>query len=96
MRREQRDDLRADARGVKAPWWTDADAAELRVLIEELIDGVYLHRERCSICCEGAAWCQPLREAFEEVVHWRGRRLSASYAAAMRAKQGMLELKAAA
>jgi len=82
--------------GVSAPWWTDADAAELRVLIEELIDGVYQHRERCSICCEGAAWCEPLREALEEVVRWRGRRLSASYAAAMRAKQDMLDLKAAA
>jgi hypothetical protein len=77
---------------VTPPWWTDADAAELRVLIEELVDGVYLHRERCAVCCEGAAWCRPLQEALEVVVHWRGRRLSASYAAAMRAKQDLADL----
>jgi len=91
------DELRQpDARAVSAPWWTDADAAELRVLLEELADGVYEHREHCATCCQGAAWCRPLREAFEEVVHWRGRRLSASYAAAMRAKQDLLDLKEAA
>jgi hypothetical protein len=78
---------------VTAPWWTAADDAEFHVLIEELVDGIHLHRERCSICCQGDAWCRPLQEALEEVVHWRGRRLSHSYAIAMRAKQDLADLE---
>lgn len=31
----------------RAPWWSDADRAELDALISELLSGVVEHRDRC-------------------------------------------------
>lgn len=35
---------------MSAPWWTDADEAELEVLLFELSRGYAEHRERCEAC----------------------------------------------
>jgi hypothetical protein len=67
-----------------APWWTTADDAELRVLVQEFVDGVHQHRERCNICRQGGPWCQTLREALELIGDWRERRSAHSFAIVMR------------
>ncbi len=35
---------------MSAAWWTDADAAELDVLLHELSVGYFEHRARCEAC----------------------------------------------
>jgi hypothetical protein len=56
----------------RAPWWTEADQAELDVLIKALVDVAFVHRERCAVCIqEGSALCIPLCAAIETVLDWR-------------------------
>jgi hypothetical protein len=47
---------------MSAPWWTDADAAELDVLVFELSRSYDEHRKRCAACQPGDC---------PEVVAWR-------------------------
>lgn len=74
-----------------APWWTAADDAELTVLAREFVDGEIEHRERCEVCLQGGPWCKPLQEALEVIIDWRERRSAHSFAAAMRARQNIID-----
>jgi hypothetical protein len=76
-----------------SPWWTAADDAELAVLVREFVDGVFDHRDACSICSQRGPWCRPLVEALEVIIDWRQRRSLHSYAAAMRTLQDLDDLK---
>jgi hypothetical protein len=73
--------------------WTDADAAEFDILIFEFVDVVLAHKERCSVCSRGGPWCEPLRECFEGILHWRRGRELRSLAARLRARQDFADLQ---
>jgi hypothetical protein len=79
---------------IAPPYWTAADDAELMVLVQELVDGIYEHNERCSICSRGEAWCAHVREAFDVVLDWIERRRAASFAPVMRMVQNELNRRA--
>jgi hypothetical protein len=76
---------------VTTPWWTASDNAELMVLVHELVDGISEHNTKCSICSRGEAWCSHVGEAFDVVLDWIERRRAASFAAAMRARQNIID-----
>jgi hypothetical protein len=80
------------------PYWTDADAAELDVLIWELVKVAMIHRERCATCAgeRGILNCAPMGEAIEAVIDWRNGRVLKSKAAWLRARQAAREEMAAA
>jgi hypothetical protein len=84
----------------KWPWWTEADQAELNILIHAFVDAEGQHRERCETCSVGGPWCTSLREAFEAVLEWRTGRHLRSKAAWLRAReqarQDLAEWKTAA
>jgi len=69
------------------PWWTAADAAELDLLIRELVDALDRHRERCAECGAGELTCRKAGAAIEAVVEWRDKRELASRAAMLRARE---------
>jgi hypothetical protein len=75
-------------------WWTPADAAELDLIVRELVDNAFLHRSKCEICIAGER-CPKLRAAIEAVVEWRDLRVLASKAAWLRMIQDHLDLDAA-
>lgn len=60
--------------------WTEADAAEQDVLVDELARCFMEHREECDICTNwrskqpGATPCPALRIAIDVVLDWRRRR----------------------
>jgi hypothetical protein len=66
--------------------WTQADQAELDVLLAELVGAGFAHRD-CARCCSLGTWCAPMAEAFEAVADWRWRRSLLSRAHALREKQ---------
>lgn len=68
------------------PWWTAADAAELEVQVQELVDEVFEHRPGCGVCAAGCA-CPVVRAAVEAVVEWRDDRMLRSRAAWLRVEQ---------
>lgn len=53
--------------------WTAADAAELDVLIDELVRCYYRHRPTCPNCATAQA-CQHLHTAIDEILEWRHHR----------------------
>ena len=53
----------------RAEWWTEADAAEWKVLANELVQGVLEHREHCSVCQPGAV-CSGMARAWEISGNW--------------------------
>lgn len=69
------------------PWWTEADAAELDVLVHEFVRVAFLHRNRCTECQKGGPWCERLRDAFEAVTEWRDYRDLRSKAEWLRARE---------
>jgi hypothetical protein len=69
------------------PWWTEADAAELDVLLEEFVRVAFIHRGHCAICSAGGPWCEPLREALDALLEWRRGRELRSKAEWLRARQ---------
>jgi hypothetical protein len=75
------------AKAVDRLCWTAADAAELDVLIGELVDTVAAHLERCPVCRERRGWCEPLRGCFDEIVAWRDWRVRQTRAQTLRAEQ---------
>ena len=78
----------------RQPWWTEADDAELDLLVHEFVRVVDIHRERCSICSANGhcgPWCAPLREALEGVVEWRAGRILRSKAQWLRMRQTEVE-----
>lgn len=60
--------------------WTEADAAELDCLLDELVSGYFDHRDQCARCIRwrgretGATPCQHVRTAIDVVLEWRRRR----------------------
>jgi hypothetical protein len=69
------------------PWWTEADDAELDVLVRELVSVAGQHVNHCSVCSEGGPWCPGMVEAFEVVVDWRDGRILRSKAAWLRERE---------
>jgi hypothetical protein len=70
-----------------ASWWTDADQAELELLVGELMCVVRAHQARCLECSTvgiAQAECPPLRRSFEAVLDWRESRIRQSKAAWLR------------
>jgi hypothetical protein len=67
-------------------WWTRADDAELDVLVHELVEGYFTHREGCR-----AEPCPHLADAIEAVLTWRRGRMLRSWAAHLRARQVALD-----
>lgn len=78
------------------PWWTDADAAELALLVRTFVDGAYDHREHCGVCSRGEVWCAGVPDAFETVMEWMEWRRARSFASAMRARQDIVDRQVAA
>jgi hypothetical protein len=78
-----------------APWWTAADDAELAVLVRDLVELAFLHRERCDECRSEGRSCAVVREAIEVVLEWRERRSARSFAVALRARQDVLDARTA-
>jgi hypothetical protein len=76
-----------------SPWWTEADDAELDLLVDELIRLEYAHRERCPVCSVGIvrANCPKSCAAIEVVLGWRERRILRSKASWLRARQAARE-----
>lgn len=73
-----------------APWFTDADLAEQEVLVRELVDGYFEHRESCPDCSQGnSGLCRPFKNAIYVVLHWREDRSARSFATAMRALEDL-------
>jgi hypothetical protein len=70
------------------PWWTPADRAELDLLVHELVDEVYEHRQNCDRCPAPCPW---VNAAIERVTDWRRDRMLRSRAAWLRAGQDRLE-----
>lgn len=78
------------------PWWTEADRAELDVVVHLLVDGLAAHEETgCTTCEAGYPPCPKVTRAIEAVVEWRDRRVLTSKAAWLRAIQDHLDLDAA-
>jgi hypothetical protein len=76
--------------------WSPADVAEWDLLLFEFVDAVLVHRERCAVCAQGGPWCQPLRECFESLLHWRRGRELRTLAARLRAEQDLADWRLAA
>ena len=73
-------------------FWTEADAAELDVLVRALVNGYFEHRERCAICLAGTPYpCPRAQKAIAEVVEWRDARALLSRAEALREARRRLE-----
>jgi hypothetical protein len=79
---------------VNTSWWSEADAAELDVLLEAFVESALIHRARCSVCKRGP-WCEQLRECFDGILAWRRRRQLITIAAALRARQDFADWAAA-
>jgi hypothetical protein len=73
-------------------FWTDADDAELDVLVHALVHGVFDHREKCAICLAGEPYpCPHVQAAIAVVVEWRDKRALLSRAEALREARRRLE-----
>jgi hypothetical protein len=74
-----------------APWWTDADGADLDVLVHELVERVFDHRGRCEVCAAGYPPCPCVGAAIDAVIGWRAARILKSKAAWLRLRQDRIE-----
>ena len=68
-------------------WWTEADEAELAVLLDEFLKHVRIHRDACSVCRTGGPYCASLDEAFDVLLEWRRGRELRSKAQWLRARE---------
>jgi hypothetical protein len=84
----------AHGRTAAPPWSTDADTGELELLVRELVDGAFEHRQSCGVCRNGDS-CPALRAAIEAVLEWRDRRSLRSLVVGLRARQDMVDWQAA-
>ena len=64
--------------------WTAANAAELDVLVWQLVDAYFDHRESGCVACSQHDQCRAVYEAIEHVLRWRQRRQLLSGAEAHR------------
>lgn len=71
------------------PYWTEADQADLDLLVHELIRQAWPHRGE-------PGWDDAVCEAVEAILEWREARALRSKAAALRARQDLSDWKAAA
>lgn len=69
------------------PWWTEADDAELDLLVHELVRAHAAHRAGCRVCSLGGPWCHILADAFEGLLDWLRGRILRSKAAFLRFDQ---------
>lgn len=67
-------------------FWTEADTAELDVLVWALTGDYAEHREHCETCIAGRLSCPSVQRAIAEVVEWREARILLSRAQALRAE----------
>jgi hypothetical protein len=68
-------------------FWTEADSAELDVLVNELVTGYFEHRHACRACVPNAMLpCPHVQRAIAVVVDWRDARWLLSRAEALRAR----------
>lgn len=76
--------------------WTPADAAELDVLVHELADAYFEHRDRCDHCLAwrarlaGSTPCPYLGAAIEIVLEWRQKRLLLTRAEQLRLERRLI------
>ena len=70
-----------------APYWTEADQAELDLLTHELVRTAFVHGERCSTCRARGRSCPAMLDAIEAVLEWREGRVLRSKAAWLRTRQ---------
>jgi len=71
--------------------WTEADDAELDVLVDELVNGIGEHRPQCASCAAGFPPCPHIRRAIEAVLEWRKARELRSRAEWLRAERDRIE-----
>jgi hypothetical protein len=67
----------------RAPWWTPADAAEQAVIVRELVDWDFAHRDGC-LTCDRDGCCAERRRRIEALIDWCDRRSGESLAAELR------------
>jgi hypothetical protein len=69
----------------KPPWWSEADEAELDVLVDVLVGVVWRHKSGCLVCTFEGQLCDPAREALRRAVEviedWKRKRALRSRAA---------------
>lgn len=72
------------------PYWTEADDAEMDVLVAELVR-IYPHPQTCERCVVQGYPCDPFRKALESALEaitgWRDNRILQSKAAYYRARE---------
>ena len=68
-------------------YWTEADQAELEVLLWALVDSHAEHRTLCPTCVRAIEPCPAVQRAIAEVLDWRQARILLSRAEALRADQ---------
>jgi len=73
-------------------WWTNADAAELDLLVFELAGGYHQHLVACARCAMGYPPCPHVRRAIEAVLEWREARELRSRAEYLRSQRQRLEI----
>jgi hypothetical protein len=72
--------------GVTAPWWTEADAAELDVLVWEMVSLYYEHREHPDVN-------RALGEAVDAILDWRRGRMLRSRGIYLRLREELAEVE---
>lgn len=65
-------------------WWTEADEAELDLLLWTLVDAYFEHKEHCEVCFLGKERCEQVVEAVREAADWTHFRQLRSKAEALR------------
>ena len=70
------------------PWWTQADAAETDVLLNELVAGYFEHRSWCR-----EHRCPHVGDAIDVLLDWRRRRRLLSRARYLRTGQELADFQ---
>jgi len=71
------------------PYWSEADAAELDVLIYALVRSVLRHRDACAACAVAGSgtYCNKVDQAIGEVLGWQRFRALLSKAEWLRGRE---------
>ncbi len=75
-----------------AAWFTPADAAEQAVLVRDLVDWDFAHREAGCGTCEREGCCPERRRRIEGLVEWRDKRSGEALASELRAIENLIDL----